>query len=101
MHTRVLIIGLDCLGPELLRAESLADLPRLAGLVGAGTSGTLRSTVPPITVPAWTSMVTGRDPGELGIYGFRNRRSAGYEDLKYTTSSAVRFPRLWDFVGRA
>ena len=41
----------------------------------------LRSVDPPITVPAWSCMVSGRDPGELGIYGFRNRRDHSYDGL--------------------
>ena len=97
-----LVIGLDCMGSEVLRSNWLAtQLPNLQKLISSGISGTLESTIPPITVPAWTSMLTGRDPGEVGIYGFRNRRSYSYGDLIYATSKAVRYPRLWDFVGKA
>jgi predicted AlkP superfamily phosphohydrolase/phosphomutase len=46
-------------------------------------------------------MLTGRDPGELGVYGFRNRRSTAYGDLVYASSHHVRFPRVWDYVGAA
>ena len=52
------------------------ELPNLGGLIDAGTWGPLRSVDPPITVPAWSCMMTGRDPGELGIYGFRNRSAS-------------------------
>ena len=61
MKQRLLIVGLDCLGAELLSPTSLADLPTLRGLVERGVSGPLESTLPPITVPAWTSMLSGRD----------------------------------------
>lgn len=101
MSRRFLIVGLDCLGAEILSLESLAELPTIRKLVESGISGTLESVLPPITVPAWTSMLTGRDPGELGIYGFRNRRSYAYGDLVCATSGMVRFPRLWDYVGEA
>ncbi len=101
MDKRFLILGLDCLGAEILSPESLAELPNLARLVETGLSGPLVSTLPPITIPAWTSMLSGRDPGELGIYGFRNRRSYAYGDLVYATSGMVRCPRLWDHVGDA
>lgn len=89
---RVLVIGLDCLPPGI-PAEVM---PAVSGIARAGTGGVLRSTLPPITVPAWSSMLTGRDPGELGLYGFRNRRSFGYGDLAYASGSSLRFPRLWD-----
>jgi len=100
MPRRCLIVGLDCIGPEILRIDVSCNLPNLHCLVERGVAGPLKSTVPPITVPAWTSMLTGRDPGELGVYGFRNRRSFAYGDLVYASSS-VRHPRVWDYVGKA
>jgi len=101
MKTRCFVLGLDCLGPEVISPQSLAELPNLRRLVEEGLSGPLESTLPPITVPAWSSMMTGRDPGELGVYGFKNRRSYDYGDLLFATSGMVRFPRVWDFVGQA
>ena len=58
--------------------------------------------MPPITVPAWTSMVSGRDPGELGLYGFRKRERGSYE-LSMVQSSDVHCERVWDVLaqGRA
>ncbi|BCJ65781.1 alkaline phosphatase family protein [Polymorphospora rubra] len=93
---RAMIIGLDCLVPDVLEAPMDTLMPTVAGLARRGIGGVLRSTLPPITVPAWTSMLTGRDPGELGVYGFRNRRSFGYDDLVMANSTSVRLPRLWD-----
>jgi predicted AlkP superfamily phosphohydrolase/phosphomutase len=102
--TRLLVIGLDCLGTDVLSgngADGRPLMPRLAAFAAAGLSGVLESTLPPITVPAWTSMLTGRDPGELGIYGFRNRRTYRYGDLVRASSLLVRYPRLWDRVNAA
>ena len=36
---------------------------------------------PPITVPAWACAMTGKTPGQLGIYGFRNRKDTSYDGL--------------------
>ena len=33
---------------------------------------------PPITVPAWSCMMASRTPGDLGVYGFRNRSDHTY-----------------------
>jgi len=99
MTEKVLIIGLDCAEPSLAFEAYAGEMPNLGALRAAGTWGRLRSTIPPITVPAWTSMVTGRDPGELGIYGFRDRRSGSYE-YAYASSRTVSEPRLWDMVER-
>ena len=101
MSRRVAVIGLDCADPALVFDRWLDDLPNIKQLVDAGTWGPLRSVDPPITVPAWTCMLTGRDPGELGIYGFRNRQEYTYDSLGTADSSAVTIERVWDELGRA
>ncbi|MEZ4641120.1 MAG: alkaline phosphatase family protein, partial [Caldilineaceae bacterium] len=98
--SKLLVIGLDCLEPSLVEAW-LDDLPTFAALMENGAWGRLRSSHPPITVPAWASMLSGRDPGELGIYGFRNRAGHGYHDLSIATSHAVTAPRVWDHLAAA
>lgn len=45
--------------------------------------------------------MSGRDPGELGIYGFRNRVDRGYQKMAIADGRAVKFPRLWDVLGDA
>jgi predicted AlkP superfamily phosphohydrolase/phosphomutase len=101
MNHKVAVIGLDCAAPELVFDRWAEELPNLRRLIDAGTWGRLRSVDPPITVPAWTCMVTGRDPGELGIYGFRNRSDHGYDSLVVADSRAVHTDRVWDHLGRA
>jgi predicted AlkP superfamily phosphohydrolase/phosphomutase len=101
MGSRVAVIGLDCADPRLLFGPWLEELPNLRRLVAGGTWGPLASVDPPITVPAWSCMMTGRDPGELGIYGFRNRSDHGYDSLTVADSRAVRVDRVWDHLGRA
>jgi predicted AlkP superfamily phosphohydrolase/phosphomutase len=98
---RVAVIGLDCAEPSLVFDRWLDELPSIRGLVRRGTWGTLRSVDPPITVPAWTCMMSGRDPGELGIYGFRNRRDHGYGAMSTADSRSVRVERVWDRLGAA
>ena len=46
-------------------------------------------------------MMTSRDPGELGIYGFRNRKDYAYDALTIANSHAVKVPTLWDLLGQA
>ncbi|BAS28109.1 alkaline phosphatase family protein [Limnochorda pilosa] len=98
---KLLLLGLDCADPHLVFDRWLDDLPNIKRLVEAGVYGPLLSCTPPITVPAWISMVTGRDPGELGIYGFRNRSDTGYDDLKIVTSADVGEKTVWDYLGEA
>ncbi len=101
MSRRVAVIGLDCADPRLVFDRWADDLPNLRELMSRGTWGPLRSVDPPITVPAWSCMMTGHDPGELGIYGFRNRTDHGYDSLGTADSSSVHLDRVWDVLGRA
>lgn len=98
---RVLVLGLDCAGPQLIFDEFKADLPVLSRLAANGTWGELDSCIPCITVPAWASMLSSRDPGVLGIYGFRNRADYSYERMATANSTSVHEKRVWDILGEA
>ena len=93
---RVVVIGLDCATPELVFDAWRDDLPTLSRLMDAGARARLNSTIPAITVPAWASMMSGRDPGELGFYGFRNRADHSYDRMTIANAAAVTHPRIWD-----
>mgnify|MGYP005846708839 FL=1 len=95
---RLVVLGLDCVPASLAFGTEGDDLPALRNLMAHGVWGTLRSTDPPITLPAWTTITTGKDPGELGIYGFRNRLSHGYEEMTVVDSTHVPAPRVWNYL---
>lgn len=97
---RVLVVGLDGVPPELVFERWREDLPTFSMLMNRGLYGPLRSTDPPITVPAWTCMVTSKDPGQLGCYGFRNRKDRSYGSLALADSTMVREPTLWRVLSR-
>ncbi len=95
---RLMIIGWDSAPADLLSEEWLQELPNLRRLANQGIAGPMRSSDPPITVPAWTSMVSSQNPGRLGFYGFRNRKPGTYDSMWIATSAAVKAPRLWDIL---
>ncbi|MEA3356304.1 MAG: alkaline phosphatase family protein [Candidatus Bipolaricaulota bacterium] len=97
---KLAIIGLDCADPRLVFEEFIDDLPTINRLVKHSTYGDMISTIPPITVPAWMCMLTGKDPGELGIYGFRNRADYSYERLKFANSRMLSAPGVWTKLGQ-
>jgi len=97
--SKVLVIGLDCVPPGILFDRWRRHLPVLDGLMQQGVFGPLRSTDPPITVPAWMSMMTGLDPGQLGLYGFRNRLDPRFPHLTISRSDQVSAPTVWDILG--
>jgi predicted AlkP superfamily phosphohydrolase/phosphomutase len=63
-----------------------------------GFHGRLQSTIPPITVPAWMAMMTSHDPGMLGVYGFRNRRSHAYDDNFTVNATHVAAKTVWNVL---
>jgi len=96
---RVVVIGWDSAPTDLLTDQWLAQMPNLRRLVNQGIAGPMRSSDPPITVPAWTSMVTSQNPGRLGFFGFRNRKPGEYGGMWIATNAAVKVPRMWDILG--
>jgi len=76
---KVLILGLDGASPEVI--ESLiaqGRLPAFERVKKEGVAGRLRTTIPPITGSAWSSFMTGKNPGKHGIFDFICRREGTY-----------------------
>lgn len=99
-YRRLLVVGLDCASPKLLYEDFIEELPNFQKIIGDGSRFLMRSSHPPITIPAWAVMVTGKTPGELGIYGFRHRKPGVYEDFYIVNSKYVRAETIWDRLGR-
>jgi len=71
MQSKVIVIGLD--GATFKIIEPLLAqnaLPGIGKLVKNGTKATLLSTIPPATIPAWPSFMTGMNPGKHGVFDF-------------------------------
>jgi predicted AlkP superfamily phosphohydrolase/phosphomutase len=98
---KVFVVGLDCGDPILVFDKWRDQLPNFRQLMQAGAYGPLTSTIPCITVPAWSSMTSSKDPGVLGFYGFRNRADHSYDNMTIATGTAVKEPRVWELLGQA
>jgi predicted AlkP superfamily phosphohydrolase/phosphomutase len=96
---RIAVIGIDCGTPSMLFDDLKSEMPNLSNLMEASMWGPLASITPPITVPAWACSMTGKTPGQLGIYGFRNRKDNTYEGLSIATAGAIKEPTVWDRLG--
>ena len=95
---KALLIGLDCAAPDLLFNRFIDNLPNFKRLMSKGIYGKLRSSNPPITIPAWTVMASSRNPGHLGMYGFRHRKDNDYKKIWIATSLNIKVKRIWDIV---
>ena len=97
---RLMIIGLDCAAPKILFDDMRSELPVISGLMERGVWGELESCDPPITVPAWSCMMSSKDPGTLGFYGFRNRKDHSYDGMTFATNEKMKHDRVWDILSR-
>jgi predicted AlkP superfamily phosphohydrolase/phosphomutase len=99
--TRLLILGLDGATFDLIEPWAAdGSLPHLARLMAGGAWGRLRSTVPPATFPAWTSLMTGVNPGQHGIFDF-TRRIPGTYRLEFLNATYRRRPSVWRLLSDA
>jgi predicted AlkP superfamily phosphohydrolase/phosphomutase len=65
-----------------------------------GAYGPLHSTIPPMTAPAWTSFMTGKNPGKHGLYDWICRRSDSYQ-VSPVTAAHCHEPTLWSLLSAA
>lgn len=97
---RVMVLGLDAAPPELVFDRFAGELPVLRGMMEEGITARLRSCHPPITIPAWMVMATGKTPGELGLYGFRHRKENSYNEYWIANSHSITQPTVWEILSR-
>lgn len=71
-HRQVIVIGVDGMDPGFVERH-WADLPNLARLRDRGSYSHLETTNPPQSPVAWSTFITGLDPGEHGIFDFVHR----------------------------
>ena len=98
---RVLFVGWDGAEPALVEPwVREGRLPLLAGLVARGAIGRIASTVPAVTPPAWTSLVTGVDPGRHGIYSFTSPSADAYAE-HFVSAAERQAPSVWHYLSAA
>ena len=100
-RAKLVVMGLDSAPPELVFDKFRDQLPNIRSLMEQGVYARMRSSDPPITIPAWMVMVTGKSPGSLGLYGFRHRKGYSYTDGWIANSLSVKAEKIWDILARA
>jgi len=100
-NQRICVIGLDGATLDLIEPWiQKGKLPTLKKLISNGTKGRLRSAIPPITAPAWSSFITGKNPGKHGLYDFIARRPGTYQTRPFNASDR-NGESLWSLLSRA
>ncbi len=99
--TKVIIIGLDGVTWKILNPLiKLGKLPYLNSLKKRGASGILKSTIPPVTGPAWATFQTGVNPGKHGVFDFFTIRQ-NPESPELIDRRTIRAEKIWEYLGKA
>ncbi|KPL19442.1 MAG: hypothetical protein AMJ92_03135 [candidate division Zixibacteria bacterium SM23_81] len=95
---RVFVLSLDGVPYSFLEAQmSQGRLPHLAKMVEEGSFTRMRSVLPTISSVAWSTFMTGKNPGKHGIFGFVDHRPSSYE-MFIPTSLNMTSKTLWEIL---
>lgn len=96
MAGRTVVIGID--GVPFGIMDELSDkgyMPNFAALKDRGNFSKMHSAVPEVSNVNWSSIVTGKNPGEHGIYGFTDLIEGTYT-LSFPDRRSLRASPFWE-----
>jgi len=97
-NKRVIIIGLDGVPFQMLRDLSKKGImPYTNEIISKGTFKQMFSSIPEISSVAWSSIITGKNPGEHGIFGFVDLYPNSYK-IKFPNFTDLKAPPFWDLI---
>jgi predicted AlkP superfamily phosphohydrolase/phosphomutase len=96
MTKKVCVIGLDGASPLLINAW-LDELPTFRRFRDEGLWGSSIPPLPAQTPVAWTTFMTGQNPGKHGIFGFVQREPGSYQ-RRIAAPSAIKSDTLWQIL---
>jgi len=94
---KVFVVGLDgATWDVILPLVEKNELPMFKKLIEHGAWGVLKSTIPPVTIPAWPAFVTGKNPGKFGVFDFfvlddKNKP-------RIVTSKDITSKKIWNYL---
>ena len=102
MNPKGIFFGIDgatwsVMGPMAERGE----LPNIRRMMEQGASGPMTSTLPPQTVPAWGTVVSGMNPGRLGIYHFLSDSHRDYDQGRPVGADDTGVKFLWQYLSES
>lgn len=98
---KAIVVGIDGGSPQLIEAwAAQGKLPGFARLMGEGVFGPLASVPNMRSAAAWTSFMTGRNPGKHGIYEFYEY-SADRQKIRFLKGGDREGATLWGVLSAA
>ncbi|HEU4929628.1 MAG TPA: alkaline phosphatase family protein [Candidatus Krumholzibacteria bacterium] len=97
---RVCVVGLDGVPCSMVRRFIDAGvMPRMGEIARAGTLGDMTVSVPEISSVSWSTFMTGKNPGEHGIFGFTDLHPGTYT-ASFPSFRDLKTETIWDRIGR-
>src|SRR6056297_1688069 len=94
----LLIFGLDGATYDLLDTWfDKGKLPYLQQLVENGVRSDMKSTIPPLTGPAWTTFQTGVNPGKHGVFDWGSSGELDY-GRGMIDASSIKTKTIWELL---
>ncbi|HIE15176.1 TPA: hypothetical protein EYP70_07885 [Candidatus Bathyarchaeota archaeon] len=92
---RTVIIGLDGVPYGLVSELTSRDvMPNLKQLMDEGFFRRMKSSLPEISAVSWSSLITGKNPGEHGVFGFTDLLE-GFYVISFHSSKKLKAPPFW------
>ncbi len=92
---RTVIIGIDGVPFEVMDDLSVnKTMPHFGTLREEGTFKKMRSSMPEVSSVSWSSIITGKNPGEHGIFGFTDLLEGTYT-LSFPHFGKLKAPPFW------
>ena len=93
--SRTIIIGLDGVPYGVIKnLTETGIMKNLAAIIKEGVFRQMTSSIPEISSIAWSSIITGKNPGEHGIYGFIDLHPGTYR-MFFPNFSTLKVPPFW------
>jgi len=97
-NKRMIIVGLDGVPFPLLK--ELSDkrvMPNTKEIISSGIFRKMQSSIPEVSSVAWSSIITGKNPGEHGIFGFTDLFPNSYQ-LRFPNFNDLQSHPFWELI---
>lgn len=97
---RFILFGIDGATFDIIRlAVAEGKLPHIGRLMARGSHQVLKSVIPPVTAPAWTTIMTGVNPGKHGVFEFYTLKENSY-NTRLVSSLDRKTLSIWEVLNQ-
>ncbi|MFP4116373.1 MAG: alkaline phosphatase family protein, partial [Candidatus Aenigmatarchaeota archaeon] len=96
MSGKTVAIGIDGVPPEVM--EGLVGegvMENFGRLMEEGKFSRMESSLPAVSSASWSSIITGKNPGEHGVYGFSDMIEGTYS-LRFNNFRSLKSKAFWE-----